>query len=412
MHIAVIGNGIVGTCIGAYLQRDGHAVTFVDPLEAGEATSYGNAGSITPTASLPLGQPGMWKKVPGWLMDPLGPLTIRPSYLPHILPWLLRFLRHSGEAEVIRLARAVGTLTKRVFENYEPLLQRAGASGLMERDGCLYVYSTREAREKARWGLDIRRSLGADLREIDEQELVALEPDLEGRFRYGILAADNGMVLDPSALTKAMFAKAVEDGAQTRRTRAKGIQQTGDRVTGLTLEDGTTLECDGVVVASGAWSGPIAEALGVDVPLETQRGYHVTVRSNNLRLGRVISAPEHSVFVSPMSMGLRFAGTVEFAGLSAPPNWARADALLTIGRQMFPHLDTSETTRWMGHRPCLPDSLPVIGPSPRLANAWLAFGHGHLGMCLASTTGREVANLVAGRVPDVDLAPFAATRFG
>ena len=410
MHIAVIGNGIVGTCIGAYLQRDGHAVTFVDRQEAGEATSFGNAGSITPTASLPLGQPGNWKKVPGWLLDPLGPLTIRPAYALRALPWLLRFLRHSGEAEVIRLARAIGTLTRPVFENYEPLLQRAGASGLIQQEGALYVYSSHEAREAARWGLDIRRELGAELREIEQDELAAMEPDLAGRFRHAILAVDNGMTLDPSGLTKAIFAKAVEDGAMVRRRYAKGVMAERDRLTGLVLEDETTLECDGAVVASGAWSGPIAERLGVALRLETQRGYHVTVRSNNLKLGRVVAYPERSVFVTPMRMGLRLAGTVEFAGLDAEPNWNRADALLTIGREMFPQLDTSETTRWMGHRPCLPDSLPVIGPSPRLANAWLAFGHGHLGMCLASTTGREIANLVAGRPTDVDLSPFSASR--
>lgn len=412
MHIAVIGNGIVGTCIGAYLQRDGHAVTFVDPLEAGEATSYGNAGSISPSSALPVGLPGMWRKVPGWLADPLGPLTIRPSYFPRVLPWLLRFLRHSSREEVLRLARALHGLLTPVFESYEPLLQRAGASGLLERNGCLYVYSGRDAYEKARWGLDIRRSLGADLREIAEEELVAMEPDLKGRFRFGVLAAANGTMLDPSALTKAIFARAIEDGAALRRARARSVVAAGGRVTGLELENGERVDCDGVVVASGAWSGPLAEALGVRVPLETQRGYHVTVASSNLGLRHTVTAPEHSVFATPMRMGLRLAGTVEFAGLSAPPNWARADALLAIGRDMFPHLDTRETTRWMGHRPCLPDSLPVIGPAPRLANAWLAFGHGHLGMCLASTTGREVANLVAGRAPQVDLAPFAATRFG
>jgi D-amino-acid dehydrogenase len=412
MHLAVIGNGIVGTCIGAYLQRDGHTVTFVDPLEAGEATSYGNAGSITPSASLPLGQPGMWRQVPGWLMDPLGPLAIRPSYLPRVLPWLLRFLRHSSEAEVIRLATAIRGLMEPVFGTYEPLLQRAGASGLLQRNGCLYVYSDRASYEAARWGLDVRRRLGANLRDVDEEELAELEPDLQGRFRFGVLAADNGWTSDPAALTKAIFAKAVEDGARVRRTRAKGIEAAGGRVTGLKLEDGGTLACDGVVVASGAWSGPITEALGVRVPLETQRGYHLTVLSNNLTLHHVVSVPERSVFITPMRMGLRLAGTVEFAGLSAPPNWKRADALLKIGREVFPQLDTSDTTRWMGHRPCLPDSLPVIGASPRLANAWLAFGHGHLGICLAPTTGREIANLVAGRPPEVDLAPFAATRFG
>jgi D-amino-acid dehydrogenase len=165
------------------------------------------------------------------------------------------------------------------------------------------------------------------------------------------------------------------------------------------------------VLAGGAWSARLARQLGPAIPLETQRGYHVTVESNNLRLTHTVMAVEHNLMVNPMRMGLRLAGTVEFAGLSAPPDMRRADALLARGREMFPHLDTSRVTRWMGHRPCLPDSMPVIGRAPRADNAWFAFGHGHVGMCGAASTGREVANLVAGREPQIDLAPFAPTRF-
>jgi D-amino-acid dehydrogenase len=179
----------------------------------------------------------------------------------------------------------------------------------------------------------------------------------------------------------------------------------------VVLDDGGTLASDGVVVAGGAWSGSLARALGTAVPLETQRGYHVTVASSNLALRHTIMAVEHNMMVNPMAMGLRLAGSVEFAGLRAAPNYARAEVLLAKGREMFPHLDTSRHSHWMGHRPCLPDSLPVIGRAPGVENAWLAFGHGHVGMCGGATTGRQVAHLVAGRVPTVDLAPFRPDRF-
>jgi D-amino-acid dehydrogenase len=178
----------------------------------------------------------------------------------------------------------------------------------------------------------------------------------------------------------------------------------------LRLDDGGVLDVDGVVVAAGAWSAPLARALGAPVPLESQRGYHVTVHSSNLTLAHTVMAIEDNLMVNPMAMGLRLAGSVEFAGLAAPPRYERADVLLHKGRQLFPHLDVSRTSRWMGHRPCLPDSLPVIGRAPGAANAWLAFGHGHVGMCAG--TGREVAALVAGREPQIDLHPFRPTRFG
>jgi D-amino-acid dehydrogenase len=259
--------------------------------------------------------------------------------------------------------------------------------------------------------MNLRRSLGVDLQDVDRDTLEQLEPDLKGRFRFGILAPDNGSTLDPSQLVKALHAQCLADGAQMLQGEAAGFEQRG----------GTVRPCGwpmaGASNATASWwrlapgRAPLARALGLRVPLESQRGYHVTVQSSNLALRHTVMAPEYNLMVNPMAMGLRLAGSVEFAGLAPPPNYRRADVLLAKGQEMFPHLDTSRTTRWMGHRPCLPDSLPVIGRAPALDNAWLAFGHGHVGMCGGATTGREVAHLVAGRTPQVDLAPFRPDRF-
>lgn len=411
MRIVVIGTGIVGVCSAAWLQRDGHEIVFVDPLDAGEACSWGNAGSLSPSACLPVGMPGMWKRVPRWLLDPLGPLTVRWRYAPVVLPWLVRMLGHSSREEVTRIATALRTLLAPIFECYDPLVAHAGAAALVRKSGCLYVYSSEAAAAQWRWGMNLRRSLGVELVDIGPEALDRLEPDLRGRFRFGILAPDNGSTRDPSALVKAIHARCVADGASAVRASATGFERAGARVTAVRLDRGEPIACDGVVIAAGAWSASLARALGARVPLESQRGYHVTVRSSNLALTHTVMAVEHNLMVNPMAMGLRLAGTVEFAGLAAPPAWARADALLAQGRQLFPHLDTSEVTRWMGHRPCLPDSLPVIGPARDAANAWLAFGHGHMGMCMAAATGREVAHLVAGRPTQVDLRPFRPDRF-
>ena len=411
MHIAVIGTGIVGVCSAAWLQRDGHRISFIDPLPPGEACSFGNAGSLSPSACLPVGMPGMWKRVPRWLLDPLGPLTVRWGYAPQVLPWLARMLRHSTRAEVARIAGALRSLLAPIFECYEPLLARAQAASLVRRSGCLYVYSSRDVAARWQWGMDLRRSLGVTLIDVERDELESLEPDLRGRFRFGILAPENGSTSDPSALVKALHAQCLADGACEHRRRATGFERQGGRVVGVRFDTGEPLAVDGVVVAAGAWSAALARQLGERVPLETQRGYHVTVGSSNLGLRHTVMAVEHNLMVNPMAMGLRLAGTVEFAGLEAPPNLARADALLRQGRALFPHLDTSSVTRWMGHRPCLPDSLPVIGRARGADNAWLAFGHGHMGMCMGASTGREVAHLVAGRPAQVDLAPFRPDRF-
>ncbi|ODT32103.1 MAG: amino acid dehydrogenase [Hydrogenophaga sp. SCN 70-13] len=411
MHIAVIGTGIVGACSAAWLQRDGHQITFVAPLEPGEACSFGNAGSLSPSACLPVGMPGMWRKVPKWLLDPLGPLTVRTGYLPRVLPWLVQMLRHSTPQEVTRIATALQTLLRPIFDCYGPLLDHAHANELVRRTGCLYVYSSREAAAQWKWGMDLRRSLGVNLVDVEREELEELEPDLKGQFRFGILAPDNGSTLDPSQLVKALVRQALRDGARHDHRSVIGFEREGRRVTGLRLDSGEPLAVDGVVIAAGAWSGALAAQLGDRVPLETQRGYHVTVRSSNLKLRHTVMASEANLMINPMAMGLRLAGTVEFAGLKPAPNYERAQALLRQGLRLFPHLDTSEVTQWMGHRPCMPDSLPVIDRSRGADNAWMAFGHGHMGMCMGATTGREVAHLVAGRATQVDLAPFRASRF-
>lgn len=411
MNIAVIGTGIVGTCTAAWLQRDGHRVTFVDPLDAGEACSFGNAGSMSPSACLPVGMPGIWKKAPAWLLDPLGPLTVRWSHLPAVLPWLVRFVGHSRPAEVVRIATALRGLLAPIFESYQPLLERADAQALVQRTGCLYVYSSREVAAQWQWGMNLRRSLGVALRDVERDELESLEPDLKGAFRFGILAPENGSTVDPSALVKAIHARCLADGAAHLKRSVTGIELHDGVVRALRLDDGESLPVDGVVVAAGAWSAGLAAQLGARVPLETQRGYHVTVKHPGLALHHTVMAVEHNLMVNSMAMGLRLAGSVELAGLRAAPNYARADVLLRKGRELFPHLDTRETTRWMGHRPCLPDSLPVIGRAPLAENAWLGFGHGHVGMCGGASTGREIARLVAGRAPQVDLAPFSPLRF-
>ena len=410
-HIAIIGNGIVGTCTAAWLQRDGHRITFVDPLGPGEATSFGNAGSLSPSACLPVGMPGMWKKAPRWLLDPLGPLAIRWWYAPIVAPWIARFLRASDRNEVTRIAGALRGLLAPIFECYEPLLQRSAGMGLMRRSGCLYVYSGQEVARQWQWGMNLRRSLGVELRDVQEDELVALEPDLRGRFRFGILAPENASTIDPGAMTQNLHAQCLRDGAAMVRARVKGFVQRDGVVSALTLDTGETLACDAVVLAGGAWSASLANQLGPRIPLETQRGYHVTVASNNLALRHTVMAVEHNLMVNPMRMGLRLAGSVEFAGLKAAPDYRRAHVLLDRGREMFPHLDTSRTSEWMGHRPCLPDSLPVIGRAPRAENAFFAFGHGHVGMCGAPSTGREIANLIAGRAPQIDLSAFAPARW-
>ena len=235
MHIIVLGTGIVGACTAAWLQRDGHRITFVSPLPPGQACSFGNAGSLSPSACLPVGMPGMWKQVPGWLRDPDGPLRIRPRYLHKVLPWMLRFLRASSREEVVRIAGALRGLLAPIFDSYDPLLAHANAQHLVRRTGCLYVYGSDASAARWKWGMDLRRNLGVELQEVSGAQLQALEPDLAERFGYALLAPDNGSTTDPEALVKALHAQCVADGADDIAGFALGFEQQGDRVTAVRL---------------------------------------------------------------------------------------------------------------------------------------------------------------------------------
>lgn len=408
-RVAVVGAGIIGACSAAYLQRDGYEVTIFDRNEPGSQTSYGNAGSLSPSAILPVSMPGMIRNVPAWLLDREGPLRLRWWYAPVALPWLAKFLKFGRPDEVRRIARALSSLLGGVFDAYEPLVAEAGLKHLIRRSGCLYVYDSEADARKAQFAADVRRENGTVLNPIGADELHQMEPSLSRRFQYALHAPDNGSTLDPQALTNGLAQHVIDRGGQYVKL---DVRQVIPHETDIEIVTERGIHRFGhVVIAAGAWSNRLARQLGDAVPLETQRGYHATVVNPNVAPSRTVMWPARNLMTNPMAVGLRFAGTVEFAGLNAAPDMGRAEALLALGRQLYPDLQPVETRFWMGHRPCLPDSLPVIGRSPGDRRIIYAFGHQHVGMCSGAPTGRLVGDLVAGRDDRIDLTPFRVDRF-
>ncbi len=409
-QVTIIGAGIVGVSCAAFLQREGFAVTVIDRLEPGLGTSFGNAGSVSPSAILPVSMPGMTKKIPGWLLDPLGPLTVRWSYLPRIAPWLARFISHATREECVRVATAMRSLMGSVFDDYGSILPGDSFDRLIRRNGCLYIYENREELQAAKWSLDLRRNLGAEMVEVGGDEIRQFEPALNKRFDLGIFAPENGSTVDPHLLVNSIADEIRKNGGRFLKAEVKDVTLGAEGPVALETTKGQ-IPVDRLVLAAGAWSSPLARKLGAKVPLETQRGYHVTFPQPGIGVNRTVMWNKRSVFVNPMDCGLRIAGTVELAGLKAAPNYARADKLTEIALEMFPELDTTEQSKWMGHRPCLPDSLPVIDRSPRYPNTIFAFGHQHVGICSGAPTGKHVAALMSGATPKIDLSPFSVSRF-
>jgi D-amino-acid dehydrogenase len=412
--VIVIGAGIIGACAAAYLQREGHAVTLIDHDDPGAGASSGNGGMLSGSSIIPVGMPGVALKVPGWLMDSEGPLTIRWSYLPALAPWLWRFLRSATAGRVKEQASALRALLAPSLENYAPIVADAGAQRLIRQQGTLYLYASEQSwRDDAR-NTGIRRRNGVVIEDVIGAALRELEPDLAPSLAHARLVRANGHTTDPRALVQALVAHAAVRGARVLRERVSGFEHNGANVTAVVTAAGRH-PASSVVLACGAFSRPLALQLGDALPLDTERGYHVIVRDPEKGPRTPTLFVDGNFGSTSMDMGLRFTGTVELAGLGAPPNWRRADVLLRGGRRLYPGLlpedDVNRVTRWMGYRPSMPDSLPVIGPSSRFANAYYAFGHGHVGMCAGSTTGRAIADIVAGRAPCVALGAFSPRRF-
>ncbi len=408
--ITIIGAGIVGVATACYLRRDGHAVTLVDMREPGEYCSFGNAGILSPGSCVPLATPGIHWKVPGYLADPMGPLTIRWRYLTKAAPWLLRFLAASRPARVERIADALRPLLRQTFDAYEPLVQHAGVTDLIRRTGYVVTYDKRASYLGDALAWKLRRDRGVMVEEIDDAGIKALVPQLTGRYEIGLYLPEQGFVANPGRLTKALAAQFQRDGGVFLQREVRDIEIGADGPRSLLTSEGR-LPVETLVICAGSHSNAFTARLGDRVPLEAERGYHVTYSDPRHTLPMPVFMPEHKFFITPMEMGLRIAGQSEFAGIAAEPDYARADILDKHMRRVFPDISPADATRWMGRRPSMPDSLPVIGRATRYGNVYYAFGHGHVGLCSGAPTGRIVADLVAGRRPNIDIAPYRADRF-
>jgi D-amino-acid dehydrogenase len=408
--ITLIGAGIVGVATASYLRRDGHDVTIVTMHPPGEYCSFGNAGMLNPSSCVPQAMPGVLAKVPGYLSDPLGPLTVRPSYLLKALPWLVRFVLNAKDRQVEHAADALRALLEPTVDCYEDLARHAGCADLVRRTPYLAVYETeRSFRGDAR-GWNIRRERGIEMEEVDAACIRELVPQLAPIYARGMLVRDQGYVANPERLTKALAAQFEKDGGTVLKRKVLDIELGARGVTALRTDAGR-IPVETLVVCGGVHSGELAAMLGESVPIEAERGYHVTYSDPGLRLPMPISVSEAKAFVTPMEMGVRIAGQSEFAGIYAEPNYQRAEVLERHMMRMFPDVHSADKTQWMGRRPATPDSLPVIGPSRKRPNVYYAFGHGHIGLCGGAPTGWLIADLLAGRKPAIDLAPFRVDRF-
>ena len=408
--VTVIGAGIVGVATACYLRRDGHEVTIVDMRPPGEYCSFGNAGILSPGSCVPLATPGVVWNVPGYLADPTGPFAVRWPYLPRAMPWFLRFLAASRPNKVERIADALRSLLKQTFDAYAPLVRHAGVTDLIRQTGYVVVYRTRAAYAGDAIAWKLRRERGVIVETLDASEIRRRVPQLAGEYEVGLYLPEQGYCANPERLTKSLAAQFVRDGGTLLQRKVLDLEIGSEGPRALVTDAGR-VEIDTLVICAGAHSSAFSSKLGDEVPLEAERGYHVTYSDPRVELPLPVFMPEHKFFVTPMEMGLRIAGQSEFAGIDAEPDYTRADILAGHMERILPGISTADTTKWMGRRPSMPDSMPVVGRATKWPNVYYAFGHGHVGLCGGAPTGRIIADLIAGRNPACDVGPFSPARF-
>jgi D-amino-acid dehydrogenase len=410
-EVIVVGAGIVGICTALALQDKGFGVSVIDRDGPAEGASHGNAGVISPWSCVPQSVPGLWKSVPKWLLDPEGPLSVRWAYAPRMLPWLLEFLKAGSLQRLPAIADAMLAVNQPSVELYRQLLADTGEDDLVQ--DCLYLHVYRDAGaadpDDLPWRL--RRDRGVSLEFLSTGEVQELEPEISPQFKSAVVIKQQGRSVNPGRLGKVLAALAETRGARFLRGRVERIVPDANGGYRIDTDQGSH-RTKTVVLAAGAWSLRLLSALGVQVPLEAERGYHLIFTDPGLSLSHSVLDADRKFVTSSMEMGVRSAGTAEFAGLDAAPDYRRAHVFKRHAKALLPNLNTESTEEWMGTRPSSPDSVPYIGPLPGHPRFFCGFGHGHLGLTGAPMTGRMLAALVAEEPLNVDMAPYRLNRFG
>ena len=409
-EVIVLGAGIVGVCCALALQERGFSVTLVDRDAPGQATSYGNAGIISPWSCVPQSMPGIWKSVPRWLLDPQGPLRVRFREIPKLLPWVASFFSNTRLHRVREISDAMDLLMQGNVEAYRQHLSGTGREDLLRDSWFINVFRGKSVPDLNDLGWRLRIDRGAPVEIVSGDELREIEPELSKDVGQAVIIKDQARALAPGEICAVLAEKARRQGAVIHRCDVMRLQpqETG----GFNLEtDAGTIAAPKLVLCGGVWTTELLRPLGIKLPMVSERGYHLEFSHPGVALNHSILDVQGKFIISSMAAGVRAAGTSEFAHVDAPPNFKRADILAPMSKRLIPRLNTAPSRRWVGARPSFPDNLPVIGELPGFRDLFGAFGHSHYGLGMAPATGRILADSVVGAPPNRDRSRLSATRF-
>ncbi|NNK77173.1 MAG: FAD-dependent oxidoreductase [Litoreibacter sp.] len=408
--IAIIGAGIIGVSAAVCLQRDGHDVVLIDKAGPGEGTSHGNGGVLASCSIVPITVPGLMAKAPKMLFDRNQPLFLKWGYVPKLVPWLWRYLSHANAESVERIAAALVPIVGDSLNEHRALAKGTGAEKWIVPSDYLFLYENRAHFEGDAFGWGIRRKHGFQWEELEGSAFREYDPIFSEEIGFAAKLSEHGHITDPGQYVKDLAAHVEAKGGKIIRAEVEDVTRENGKVTGVRA-GGETLPCDTAIVTAGVWSGPLAKRLGISVPLESERGYHLELLEPSAMPRSPVMVASGKFVATPMDGRIRLAGIVEFGGLDAAPSRAPFELMRKNARAAFPGVTWKEEVEWMGHRPAPTDSIPIIGEAPGIDGAYMGFGHHHIGLTGGPKTGRLLAQMISGRSPNVDVGVYAPSRF-
>ena len=406
--VGIVGAGIQGVCIGYQLIKKGIPVTLFDKNEPGSMSSYGNAGHFSPYAVIQLNRPDILRDIPKMLFSSYGPLALKWNYIPKMIPWILKYLKHSNKKSMLHTTKYMHQILDLSLDAYEELFKEIDITNLVDRKGIIYVW-TNENLKSRNMEIKVREELGIKQTLLKKQEVLDLEPNLNPVFDGGVFYDYAYHARDPKGILNKIFDLFLEKGGKFIKAEVKKIKQINDNQTEIFTEE-KNYKYEKTVLASGAFSKKLTDQLGENIPLDTERGYHVHFEGQENLLKRPVIFLDRGFGMTPMNQGLRAVGTVELGGLKNPISKKRIDYIVKCAKELLPQLNDFKD-EWLGFRPTLPDFLPVIGPSLKNNNIIYAFGHHHLGWTLGAITGKIVSKIVVEEKTNLDLSPYSSKRF-
>ncbi len=410
--VGIIGSGIQGVCIGLQLIKKGIPVTIFDrhdPLSTNfHPASYGNAGHFSPYAVLQFNRTDILYDVPKMLFSSYGPLALKWNYIPKMIPWLLHYLKNCNKKSMLHTAKYMNQILSLSNDAYEEIFKEIDTTNLIKKEGIIYVWTNKNLKSRE-LEIKTRKNLGIEQKLLTQKEILELEPNLKPVFDSGVIYENAIHARDPQGILKKIFKLFIDKGGKFIQENIISLKQISESQTIINSES-EEYSFEKTVIASGAFSKNLTDQLGENIPLDTERGYHVHFKGMEHLISRPVIFLDRGFGLTPMNQGLRAVGTVELGGLENPPSKKRIDYIIKCAKELLPQL-TSHEDEWLGFRPTLPDFLPILGPSLKNKNIIYAFGHHHLGWTLGAITGKIISGIVAGEKTNLDLSPYSSKRF-